>query len=105
MAEKENAIYSYTADSLASIKGNGVKVGMVQIGNETTGGICGEFEKENIYSLMKSAAKAVRDHNKDIQIAVHYTNPEKNLEQVGQAHMQVHMIQRMQESTMVHQTV
>ena len=79
VAEKENAIYSYTAESLASIKGNGVKVGMVQIGNETTGGICGEFEKENIYSLMKSAAKAVRDHNKDIQIAVHYTNPEKKV--------------------------
>ena len=43
--EKEKAIYSYTVESLEDIKENGVKVGMVQIGNETTGGICGEFEK------------------------------------------------------------
>lgn len=77
VAEKENAIYSYTAESLASIKENGVKVGMVQIGNETTGGMCGEFEKENIYRLMKSAAKAVREYDSNIKIAVHYTNPEK----------------------------
>ena len=77
--EKVDAIYSYTAESLDYIKENGVKVGMVQIGNETTGGICGEFEKENIYQLMKSAAKAVRDHDEEIQIVVHYTNPEKKV--------------------------
>lgn len=75
--EKEKNMYSYTMDSLETIKENGVKVGMVQIGNETTGGICGEFEKGNIYRLMKSAAKAVRDHDSNIKIAVHYTNPEK----------------------------
>lgn len=75
--EKTKAIYSYTEESLAVLKENGIKVGMIQIGNETTGGICGEFEKENIYKLMKSAAKAVRDNDKDIQIAVHFTNPEK----------------------------
>ena len=77
--EKEKAIYSYTVESLEDIKENGVKVGMVQIGNETTGGICGEFEKENIYRLMKSAAKAVREHDSGIKIAVHYTNPEKQV--------------------------
>lgn len=77
--EKEKAIYSYTVESLEDIKENGVKVGMVQIGNETTGGICGEFEKENIYRLMKSAAKAVRTHDSNIKIAVHYTNPEKQV--------------------------
>ena len=75
--EKTKAIYSYTEESLAVLKENGIKVGMIQIGNETTGGICGEFEKVNIYKLMKSAAKAVRDNDKDIQIAVHFTNPEK----------------------------
>ena len=77
--EKEEAIYSYTTDSLASIKENGVKIGMVQIGNETTGGMCGEFEKENIYRLMKSAAKAIREQDSNIKIAVHYTNPEKKV--------------------------
>ena len=77
--EKENAIYEYTFDSLTTMKDSGVKVGMVQIGNETTGGICGEFEKENIYRLMKSAAKAVRDYDNGIKIAVHYTNPEKKV--------------------------
>ena len=75
--EKATAMYKYTAESLATLKENNIEVGMVQIGNETTGGICGEFEKENIYKLMKSAAKAVRDNDKNIQIAVHYTNPER----------------------------
>lgn len=77
--EKEDAIYDYTVESLNAIQNNGIKVGMVQIGNETTDGICGEVEKENIYGLMKSAAKAVRDTDKSILIAVHYTNPERKV--------------------------
>ena len=77
--EKEDAIYAYTVESLKEIQNNGVEIGMVQVGNETTGGICGEVDKENIYRLMKSAAKAVRDTDKSILIAVHYTNPERKV--------------------------
>lgn len=76
LEEKETAIYNYTLWSLSKIKQNGIKVGMVQVGNETTNGFCGETGKEEIYRLMCSAAKAIRDSDKDILIAVHYTNPE-----------------------------
>ena len=77
--EKAIAIYNFTVESLNAIKASGVKVGMVQVGNETTGGICGETQKDNIYKLIKSATKAVRDTDSDILISVHYTNPEKKI--------------------------
>ena len=75
--EKENAIYNYTVESIKAIQNAGIQIGMVQVGNETTGGICGETAETNIYRLMKVAAKAVRDTNEGILISVHYTNPEK----------------------------
>lgn len=75
--DKAQAVYQYTADTLRALSDAGVNVGMVQIGNETTGGFCGEWTPEGQYSLMREAAKAVRDTDSRIQIAVHYTNPEK----------------------------
>lgn len=77
--EKEDAIYDYTVESLNKILNNGIKIGIVQVGNETTNGFCGEVDKENIYQLMNSAVKAIRDTDKSIFIAVHYTNPEKKI--------------------------
>ncbi len=77
--EKKTAIYDYTAQSLLTLKQSGVKVGMVQVGNETTNGFCGETEKARRYSLMRTAAEAVRDTDPAILIAVHFTNPEKKL--------------------------
>ena len=75
--EKAAAIYAYTADGLQSIRESGVSVDMVQIGNEITGGLCGETEKEAVCSLLCAAAQAVRDTDPDIRIVVHYTNPER----------------------------
>lgn len=77
LEEKEQAIYDYTVESIRKIQDAGIAVGMVQIGNETTNGFCGEFAVPNQYALMASAARAVRDTNSDILIAVHYTNPEE----------------------------
>lgn len=76
LEEKEQAVYDYTAQSIRKIQDAGVSIGMVQIGNETTNGYCGESAVPRQYALMASAAKAVRDTNPDILIAVHYTNPE-----------------------------
>ncbi len=75
--EKTAAIYDYTAESIQKIKQSGVKIGMVQVGNETTGGLCGETDKEKRYTLMRSAAQAVRDTDGSILIATHFTNPER----------------------------
>lgn len=77
LGEKEAAIYKFTKDSLEALHKNDIKVGIVQIGNETVGGICGETNRVNMYRLIKSAALAVRDVDETIRISVHYTNPEK----------------------------
>lgn len=76
LEEKAAAIYEFTAQSLSKIQQNGIEIGMVQVGNETTGGFCGENYGENMYRLMGAAAQAVRDTDRSILIAVHYTNPE-----------------------------
>lgn len=76
LEEREQAIYDYTAESIRYIQDAGVAIGMVQIGNEITKGFCGETTVPKQYALMASAAKAVRDTNPEIQIVVHYTNPD-----------------------------
>ena len=73
--EKEKAIYEYTKDSLNKLKTAGVDVGMVQIGNETNAWLCGEINWINITALMNSAAKAIREVDKNIIIAVHFADP------------------------------
>ncbi len=79
--EKTTAIYDYTKDSLGKILEAGVNVTMVQLGNEITSGMSGETDWKNITTLLKSAGKAVRElsaqYKKDIQIVIHFTNPEK----------------------------
>ena len=77
LRKKAAAIADYTTHSLEAFSAAGVKVSMVQIGNETTGGFCGEWSPEGQYPLMAAAAKAVREFDPGIRIAVHYTNPEK----------------------------
>jgi arabinogalactan endo-1,4-beta-galactosidase len=75
--EKAQAIRDYTAESLGAFNDAGVMVKMVQIGNETNGGFCGEWTEEGQYALMAVAAEAVREFDSSIQIVVHFTNPEK----------------------------
>ena len=75
--EKAVALRMYTEDSLNALIDAGVDVGMVQIGNETTTGFCGEKEWEDMCTLFKAGSEAVRGIDKDILIAIHFTNPEK----------------------------
>ncbi len=75
--DKAIALETYTAECLQAFADAGVKVSMVQIGNETTGGFCGEWTAETQYPLMARAAAAVRSFDPNIRILVHYTNPEK----------------------------
>ncbi|MGN0604788.1 MAG: glycosyl hydrolase 53 family protein [Oscillospiraceae bacterium] len=74
---KADALYSFTKESLDKIIKAGADVGMVQIGNETTGAMCGETNWIKITKLMNAGSKAVRDVDPKILIAVHFTNPEK----------------------------
>ncbi|MGN1303536.1 MAG: glycosyl hydrolase 53 family protein [Oscillospiraceae bacterium] len=75
---KADALYSFTKESLEKIIKAGADVGMVQVGNETTGAMCGETNWIKITKLMSAGSKAVREVDPKILIAVHFTNPEKS---------------------------
>ena len=79
--EKAEAIYQYTKDCLQKLKKAGVDVGMVQIGNETNGALCGESSAalggwKKIMQLISAGSKAVREVCPDALVAVHFANPE-----------------------------
>ena len=75
--EKAEALYAYTLESLNTIRDAGGDVGMVQIGNETNGRLCGEKIWMNIvWHLMAAGCRAVRAFDPSVLIAVHFANPE-----------------------------
>ncbi len=79
--EKTEALYQYTKESLQKLVDAGVDVGMVQIGNETNGAMCGEKSSAlggwaRITQLMNAGSKAVREICPDALIAIHFANPE-----------------------------
>lgn len=78
--EKCDALYEYTKDCLKKLKSNKVKVGMVQIGNETNGKLCGVTAGSSwsgLSRLFNAGAKAVREVMPKAMIALHFANPEK----------------------------
>ncbi len=74
--EKVTAIYDYTKESINYLREQGVDIGMIQIGNETTAGFCGESDWSNVGKLFCSASQAIRECDSNIMIAMHFTNPE-----------------------------
>ena len=79
---KSEALYSYTKECLEKLVAAGVDVGMVQIGNETNGAMCGESSSKvggwkKITQLMSAGSKAVREVCPDALVAIHFANPEK----------------------------
>lgn len=82
IGDKEQALFDFTKNSLATLLDAGVNVTMVQIGNEINNGMAGETDWERIGLLMCKGSEAVKDINadrgRDIQIAVHFTNPESS---------------------------
>jgi len=74
---KTQAVYDYTSDCLKKLKNAKVAVGMVQVGNETNGALCGEKTWFNIQYLMNAGSKAIREVYPDALVAVHFANPEK----------------------------
>lgn len=79
---KAEALYEFTKESLTEILDADVNVGMVQIGNEINNGMSGETSVSAVMKLLKAGSRAVREvsaaYEKDIEIAVHYTNIEDN---------------------------
>lgn len=77
--QKIDAIYEFTRDSLLYLRDNGVDVGMVQIGNETTTGLCDEKDWTNVCKMFNEGSRAVREMDKNILVAIHFTDPQNNL--------------------------
>ena len=80
--QKSEALYQYTKESLQKLVDAGVDVGMVQIGNETNGALCGETSSalggwKKIMQLISAGSKAVREVCPEALVAVHFANPEK----------------------------
>lgn len=80
--EKSEALYEYTKDCLEKLVEAGADVGMVQIGNETNGAMCGEQSSalggwKKITQLMQAGSRAVREICPDALVAIHFANPEK----------------------------
>ena len=64
--QKAEALYQYTKDSLTALMEAGADIGMVQVGNETNGAMCGENSSslggwQRIMSLMSAGSRAVRE--------------------------------------------
>ena len=74
--EKTDALYNYTKDCLNKLKEAQVDVGMVQIGNETNGHMCGETTWFNMQYLFSAGSKAVREVFPQALVAIHFANPE-----------------------------
>lgn len=78
LSKKTAAVKEFTSKSLTELLDAGVDVRMVQVGNETNNGLCGETAKENICEIMNAGSSAIREiaasRNREIQVAVHYTN-------------------------------
>ena len=74
--DKKTALYNYTKNSLQAMMDAGINIGMVQVGNETNGGVAGEKDWTKISALFNEGSKAVRAVDPNILVAVHFTNPE-----------------------------
>ena len=79
--EKADALYAFTRDALERALASGVDVRMVQLGNETVSAMSGENNWNAIGKLLRAGSRAVREvsgaSGKKIDIAIHFTNPEK----------------------------
>lgn len=84
---KTTAVAEFTKDCLKKVEATGVTVGMLQIGNETNNGICGEsYGTDNYLAIFKAGCDAVKAYNESkgyttengkwIKRVVHFTDPQ-----------------------------
>ena len=82
---KTETVYQFCLEALQSMKAEGIDVGMVQIGNETNGMLCGEKTWFNIQYLLQAGSRAVREVYPEALVAVHFANPEREGAYAGYA--------------------
>lgn len=74
--ERCDALYEYTKESLNRLVEAKIDVGMVQIGNETNGFMCGEKDWSKITALMSAGSRATREVCPEALVVLHFSNPE-----------------------------
>ena len=74
LTAKTKALHDFTVESMKKLKDAGVNVTMVQIGNETTTGMCGETDWTSVCTLIKAGCDAVHEVDPKILRAVHFTD-------------------------------
>lgn len=74
--QKVKAVRSFTRESLEELKAAGVDVGMVQVGNETNNGICGEHDWVNMAKIFNAGSEAVRAFDPECLVAIHFAEPQ-----------------------------
>ena len=86
VSQKADAIYDFTYSTLNKLAAAGADIAMVQVGNETTTGMCGVMLADynwsdagwnDLASLFNAGARAVRAFSSKTLVALHFTNPEK----------------------------
>ena len=75
LPQLETAIYNFTLESLRTIRNAGADIGMVQVGNETNYFMCGLQGMNNLARLMSAGSRAIREFDRDVLVAVHFTDP------------------------------
>lgn len=87
--EKADAVNIFTAESLKTLIDAGVDVGMVQVGNETNGKLCGESDWDSMSRILNAGSQAVRavaaDSGKEMLVVLHFANPETEGRYAGYA--------------------
>ena len=75
--QKCTALAEFITDALEQVSATGVDIDMVQVGNETNYGFAGEDDISNMVKLFAAGSDAVRAFDSDIQILLHFTDPQK----------------------------
>jgi len=76
LEERAEALYDFTYESVRALIEAGVDVWQVQIGNETNTAMAGVTGWEQKIPLFRAGSAAVRAIDPEIQIVIHFTNPE-----------------------------
>lgn len=68
---------AFTRDAVRRLVDAGVDLRMVQVGNETNGGVAGVRGWDDMAKVFSAGSAAVRAEAPDTLIALHFTNPER----------------------------
>lgn len=67
----------FTRDAVRRLVDAGVDLRMVQVGNETNGGVAGVRGWDDMAKVFSAGSAAVRAESPDTLVALHFTNPER----------------------------